>query len=77
MPVCETSFLGLTPYDEAHALQGDLVERRKRDEISDQFLLLEHPCHNAGSGGQSRERPGRRRDARDWASSFLKPAAAI
>jgi lipoyl(octanoyl) transferase len=43
MPVCETSFLGLTPYDEAHALQGDLVERRKRDEISDQFLLLEHP----------------------------------
>src|SRR5262245_824980 len=43
MPVCEASFLGLTPYDEAHALQGDLVERRKRDEISDQFLLLEHP----------------------------------
>src|SRR5262245_15863370 len=43
MPVCETSFLGLTPYDEAHALQGGLVERRKRDEISDQFLLLEHP----------------------------------
>jgi lipoyl(octanoyl) transferase len=43
MPVCETSFLGLTPYDEAHALQGDLVERRKRDEIPDQLLLLEHP----------------------------------
>jgi lipoyl(octanoyl) transferase len=43
MRVCETSFLGLTPYDEAHALQGDLVERRKRDEIPDQFLLLEHP----------------------------------
>jgi lipoyl(octanoyl) transferase len=42
MQVCETSFLGLTPYDEAHALQGDLVERRKRDEIPDQFLLLEH-----------------------------------
>jgi len=33
----------LTPYDEAHALQRDLVERRKRDEIPDQFLLLEHP----------------------------------
>ena len=42
MRVCETSFLGLTPYDEAHALQRDLVERRKRDEIPDQFLLLEH-----------------------------------
>jgi len=43
MTVCETSFLGLTPYDEAHALQDDLVERRKRDEIPDQLLLLEHP----------------------------------
>ncbi|HKC87335.1 MAG TPA: lipoyl(octanoyl) transferase, partial [Blastocatellia bacterium] len=43
MRVCEISFLGLTPYDEAHALQRDLVERRKRDEIPDQFLLLEHP----------------------------------
>jgi lipoyl(octanoyl) transferase len=42
MLVCEISFLGLTPYDEAHALQRDLVERRKRDEIPDQFLLLEH-----------------------------------
>jgi len=43
MRFCEISFLGLTPYGEAHALQGDLVERRKRDEIPDQFLLLEHP----------------------------------
>jgi lipoate-protein ligase B len=43
MRFCEISFLGLTPYDKAHALQGDLVERRKRDEIPDQFLLLEHP----------------------------------
>ena len=43
MPICEISNLGLTPYDEAHALQRDLVERRKRDEIPDQFLLLEHP----------------------------------
>jgi lipoyl(octanoyl) transferase len=43
MRVCETSFLGLTPYDAAHALQRDLVEWRKRDEIPDQFLLLEHP----------------------------------
>jgi lipoate-protein ligase B len=43
MPVCELNFLGLTPYSEAHALQVDLVEQRKRDEIPDQFLLLEHP----------------------------------
>jgi lipoate-protein ligase B len=43
MRVCETSFLGLTPYAEALALQESLVERRKHDEIPDQFLLLEHP----------------------------------
>jgi lipoyl(octanoyl) transferase len=43
MPVCELNLLGLTPYGEAHALQVDLVEQRKRDEIPDQFLLLEHP----------------------------------
>jgi lipoyl(octanoyl) transferase len=43
MRFCEISFLGLTPYDEAHAMQGELAERRKRDEIPDQFLLLEHP----------------------------------
>jgi lipoate-protein ligase B len=43
MRVCNTGFLGLTPYAKAHALQLELVERRKRDEIPDQFLLLEHP----------------------------------
>jgi lipoyl(octanoyl) transferase len=31
------------PYAEAHELQQELVEKRKRDEIPDQFLLLEHP----------------------------------
>src|SRR5262250_1772956 len=39
----ETRKLGLTPYGEAHELQEELVERRKRDEIPDQLLLLEHP----------------------------------
>ncbi len=43
MQTCETRYLGLTPYGEAHNLQLQLVERRKRDEIPDQFLLLEHP----------------------------------
>ncbi len=42
MRICSAGYLGLTPYAEAHALQLDLVERRKRDEIPDQFLLLEH-----------------------------------
>src|SRR5215510_6320402 len=43
MPICETRYLGLTPYADALALQEELAARRKRDEISDQFLLLEHP----------------------------------
>jgi len=43
MQTCETRYLGLTPYAEAHNLQQQLVEQRKHDEISDQFLLLEHP----------------------------------
>jgi len=43
MRSCETRNLGLTSYAEALVLQEELVERRKRDEISDQFLLLEHP----------------------------------
>jgi lipoate-protein ligase B len=43
MPICETSQLGLVPYGKAHELQKELVEKRKRDEIPDQFLLLEHP----------------------------------
>jgi lipoyl(octanoyl) transferase len=43
MRSCETRNLGLTSYADALVLQEELVERRKRDEISDQFLLLEHP----------------------------------
>lgn len=41
--VCRLVILdGLTPYDEAHALQLDAVERRKRSEIPDTLILLEH-----------------------------------
>lgn len=43
MTICETRYLGLVPYGEAHALQQELVEKRKADEISDTFLLLQHP----------------------------------
>ena len=43
MEPCEAQFLGRVPYAEALALQESLVEQRKRDEIPDQFLLLEHP----------------------------------
>lgn len=43
MRVCEAQFLGNIPYGEAHRLQERLVELRKRDEIPDKLLLLEHP----------------------------------
>lgn len=43
MQICETRWLGFTPYAQAHQLQHELVERRKRDEIPDALLLLEHP----------------------------------
>jgi lipoyl(octanoyl) transferase len=43
MGICEIRYLGLTPYAAAHELQKELVEQRKRDEIPDQFLLIEHP----------------------------------
>ncbi len=43
MRQCEVQTPGLMPYAVAHALQQDLVERRKRDEIPDTLLLLEHP----------------------------------
>lgn len=39
----EVRHLGLVPYDEALALQQSLVERRRRGEIPDTLLLLEHP----------------------------------
>jgi lipoyl(octanoyl) transferase len=39
----EVRRLGLVPYDEALALQKELVEQRKAQRIPDQLLLLQHP----------------------------------
>ena len=41
--VARAYWLGRTGYLEAAALQHALVEARKRDEIPDTFLFLEHP----------------------------------
>jgi lipoyl(octanoyl) transferase len=41
--VCELRDLGRMGYAEAFALQQELVERRKRGEIPDQLLIVEHP----------------------------------
>lgn len=43
MRVCEVQYAGRVPYGEAHELQQHLVDLRKRDEIPDRLLLLEHP----------------------------------
>ncbi len=43
MRKCEFRDLGRMGYSAAFALQQELVERRKRGEIPDQFLIVEHP----------------------------------
>jgi len=40
---CELRDLGSMRYSDAFALQQQFVERRKRDEIPDQLLIVEHP----------------------------------
>ena len=40
---CELRDLGRIGYADAFALQQTLVERRKRGEIDDQLLIVEHP----------------------------------
>jgi lipoyl(octanoyl) transferase len=42
-PYCELRDLGRMGYARALALQTDMVERRKRGEIPDQLLIVEHP----------------------------------
>jgi lipoyl(octanoyl) transferase len=43
MRICEIRDLGRTGYAEASRLQREFVERRKRGEIPDQLLIVEHP----------------------------------
>jgi len=43
MRALEVRRLGLIGYDEALALQRELVEERRADRVSDLLLLLEHP----------------------------------
>ena len=43
MRICEVSDLGRIGYAEAFEMQAALVDKRKRGEIPDQFLLVEHP----------------------------------
>lgn len=43
MRTCELRDLGRAGYDATFQLQRELVERRKRGEIPDQLLIVEHP----------------------------------
>jgi lipoyl(octanoyl) transferase len=42
-PICRAVYLGRVGYRAAEALQRDLVARRRRGEIDDAMLFLEHP----------------------------------
>jgi len=51
--VCELRDLGRVGYDCAFAMQQDFVARRKRGEIPDQLLIVEHPhVVTMGRGGR-------------------------
>jgi lipoyl(octanoyl) transferase len=43
MRPCELRELGRMAYGEAYALQRELADKRKRGEIPDQLLIVEHP----------------------------------
>jgi len=43
LPPCQIRHLGVMRYADAFALQQTLVEQRKRGEIPDQLLFVEHP----------------------------------
>jgi lipoyl(octanoyl) transferase len=59
VPALEFRYLpGLTPYDEAWALQRELHAARVGDEVPDTVLLLEHePVYTAGKRTELWERP--------------------
>ncbi len=54
LPRCEVHRLGRMEYPEALALQEELVACRRRNEIVDQLLLVEHP-HVLTMGSSTRE----------------------
>lgn len=54
MRICEAFDLGRISYDDAWKLQCDRVERRKRGEIADQLMFVEHP-HVITMGRNARE----------------------
>lgn len=43
MRICEVTDLGMMGYAAALGVQRELVERRKRGEVADQLLFVEHP----------------------------------
>ena len=59
MKAIEARWLGRVAYDEAHALQKELLAKRIAGEIGDTLLLLEHePVVTIGKGGDVAHVPG-------------------
>ena len=51
LPVLEVMRLGRRGYEETHALQQELVEKRLKGEITDTLILVEHdPVVTVGRG---------------------------
>ena len=64
-------------YADAFALQQQFVERRKRGEIPDQLLIVEHPhVVTMGRNGHDENLLARRSCSTAPASSFIAPIAA-
>jgi lipoyl(octanoyl) transferase len=62
----ETRWLGRIAYDQAHALQLELLAKRIAGDIDDTLLLLEHePVVTVGPGRGKGARGTRRRLRRD------------
>ena len=55
MPTCEYRALGRVEYEQAARMQEELVRRRRRGEICDQLLFLEHPHVITKGSGASEE----------------------
>ena len=59
MTKIEARWLGRVPYDDTHALQKELLQKRIAGEIGDTLLLLEHdPVVTIGKGGDVAHVPG-------------------
>lgn len=70
--VLRSVWLGTVPYREAWALQRKLAAARRRDEIDDCVLLLEHPpVYTMGRNGKAEHVPGGEQSLVDRGADYV------